>query len=168
MKNTNWWLILLQGLIAIVFGLAVILWPIKSLVAITWLIGAFLLIESIILIISSFFNRESFGIMLLSGLVFGTFGLLILNYTNITLAALILFFAIWSIAAGIIQIVGSVTNKDDSEGGQLSLFGGIFSLFVGIFLLVFPIATVTVSQLIFGLTLVISGFGGVVHAFKSR
>ncbi len=168
MKKTNWWLLLLQGLVAVVFGILVILWPIKSLVAITWLIGAFLLIESVIQIFYSFFNREHFGLLFLSGIISLIFSFILLGYPDMTLKILYFFFALWCIAFGISSIVGSQPDKDDPEKSQISVFGGVFTLIVGVLLLVFPIFTVAVSQIIFGFTMIVSGFGSVVLAFKSR
>ncbi|HSX57992.1 MAG TPA: DUF308 domain-containing protein [Candidatus Saccharimonadales bacterium] len=168
MKNPSWWLILLQGLVAIAFGLAILVWPIKSLVAITWLVGVFLILESIILILGSFFNRENFAGLFILGIVFGAFGLLIRGNPEETLRVLVVLFAIWSIVSGIIQMIVAVTDKEASEAGQVSLLGGIFSLIVGIFLFAYPVATVGLSQIIFGLTILVFGFGSIFRAFKPR
>jgi uncharacterized membrane protein HdeD (DUF308 family) len=44
------WLMLLSGLLSVLFGIALAIWPVAGLVAITWMIGAYAIIFGILLI----------------------------------------------------------------------------------------------------------------------
>jgi uncharacterized membrane protein HdeD (DUF308 family) len=44
------WLMLLSGLLSVLFGIALAIWPVAGLVAVTWMIGAYAIIFGILLI----------------------------------------------------------------------------------------------------------------------
>ena len=44
------WLMLLSGLLSVLFGIALVIWPVAGLVAVTWMIGAYAIIFGILLI----------------------------------------------------------------------------------------------------------------------
>ena len=53
----NWWLLLLRGLAAIAFGVIAFLWPAITLVALTYLWGAYALADGIIALGAAFSAR---------------------------------------------------------------------------------------------------------------
>lgn len=167
MKNSKiQWLTLFQGIVAVLFGVLLILWPIQSLVAVVWLLAAFLLLESILLLFASFFYREGFAYLFLHGLVYIVFSLMILGNPSIALNLLVFLFAIASIVAGIIQIVYRLSLPSEGEETQIGIFSGVATLAGGILLLVFPELSLTVLQIIFGLMLLLTGFSNVLLSMK--
>ena len=44
------WFLLLSGLLSVLFGIALVIWPVAGLVAVTWMIGAYAIIFGILLI----------------------------------------------------------------------------------------------------------------------
>jgi uncharacterized membrane protein HdeD (DUF308 family) len=48
------WLMLISGLLSVLFGIALIVWPAAGLVAVTWLIGAYAILFGILLIVLGF------------------------------------------------------------------------------------------------------------------
>jgi uncharacterized membrane protein HdeD (DUF308 family) len=56
------WLMMISGLLSVVFGVALFVWPAAGLVAVTWLIGAYALVFGILLIVLGFrlraWNRQ--------------------------------------------------------------------------------------------------------------
>jgi len=52
------WLMLLSGLLSVLFGIALIIWPVAGLVAVTWMIGAYAIIFGILLIVLGFRLRN--------------------------------------------------------------------------------------------------------------
>lgn len=167
MKNN--WLLILQGIFAILFGIIVVLFPIKSLIFITWLVGAFLFVESIILILFGIFDKKiKLSSVLLEGAVGIVAGLAILNWPSITFRILVLFFALWSIITGIIEIVRAKDEEHDRETTSIIVFAGLTRFLLGMLLLVFPQLTIGISQIFFGLTMIVVGIGSIILVAKSR
>lgn len=48
------WLMMISGLLSVVFGIAMFVWPAAGLLAVTWLIGAYALLFGILLIVLGF------------------------------------------------------------------------------------------------------------------
>ena len=55
------WLLLLSGLLSVLFGIALAIWPAAGLVAVTWMIGAYAIIFGILLILLGFRLRSWSG-----------------------------------------------------------------------------------------------------------
>lgn len=60
--QANWWMFLVSGVVSLLFGLALILWPDKTLSIVAWLIGLWILFFGIIAVIAGIF-------MIMSGLI---------------------------------------------------------------------------------------------------
>ena len=52
------WLLLLSGSLSVLFGIALVIWPVAGLVAVTWMIGAYAIIFGILLIALGFRLRN--------------------------------------------------------------------------------------------------------------
>ena len=48
------WLMLFSGLLSVLFGIALVIWPVAGLVAVTWMIGGYAILFGIVLIVLGF------------------------------------------------------------------------------------------------------------------
>jgi uncharacterized membrane protein HdeD (DUF308 family) len=55
------WLLLLGGVLSVVFGVLVVIWPASGLLAITWIIGAYAILFGLLLIVLGFRVRDIAG-----------------------------------------------------------------------------------------------------------
>lgn len=164
-------MILLQGIVGIVFGILLIVWPLKSLVFITWLIGAYLLLHSIILIVYGLLlpKGENKGLKVLHGIVGLIAGVIFMSGTVTVLEVLVFFFAIWSLAVGIIEILVAILSKeDDEELNAIQIFSGLFAILVAVLLFVYPTQSIAFVQIILGLAVLAAGVSTLVHGLKVR
>lgn len=168
MKNHHF-LLILQGLLGILLGAALIIWPIKSLVAVTWFAGAFLIIDAIILVLYSFFtpNKKNTELFLVEGVLALIFGILIIAWPDQALRIMVFIFAVWALAMGIVQIVKGIFSKDENvQMMKISVFTGLFGLLVGFLLFAFPLGTILIVQIVIGLIILVFGISNFVYAFK--
>lgn len=52
------WLMLFSGLLSVLFGIALVIWPVAGLVAVTWMIGGYAILFGILLIVLGFRLRS--------------------------------------------------------------------------------------------------------------
>jgi len=148
----NWWLILLRGICAIIFGLLTFVWPGLTLVTLVLLYGAFSLFDGIFSIVAALkggtpMPRWWLGLVGLLGI---GVGLITLFWPQITGIVLLMFIAGWAIASGVLQIIGAVYLRKEIEGEWLLIASGLLSVLFGVFLVLFPGAGALSLALVIG------------------
>jgi uncharacterized membrane protein HdeD (DUF308 family) len=137
-----WWLLLLRGLAAIAFGVIAFLWPAITLVALTYLWGAYALADGIIALGAAFSAR---GVdagprwwLGLSGVVGIFAGILAFAYTGMTALILLVFIAVWAIIIGALQIFAAVRMRDVINNEWWLILSGLISIAFGVVLIAWP------------------------------
>src|SRR5215213_4733552 len=162
-----WGLVLVEGIIAALFGLILLVAPGASLFFLVLLLGIYLFIAGIFRIIGIFLDSSSWGWKLIAGVLCLIAGLAILSNPlwSTTLASawlviLVGFLAMLQGAAGLI-----VAFQGGSWGmGVLSVLGILF----GLFLVINPLMGVATLTFILAIFMLIGGVGAVVQAFRMR
>jgi uncharacterized membrane protein HdeD (DUF308 family) len=136
----NWWLLLLRGIAAIVFGLLAFAWPGLTLVTLVLFWGAFVLVDGVCAIIAAIKGgapapRWWLAIVGLAGIVAG---LLTFLWPVVTALVLLFFIAGWAIAVGAFEIVGAIRLRKEIDNEWLLILGGALSVLFGIVLLALP------------------------------
>lgn len=167
----NWWMLLVRGIIAIVFG--VLLWflPEISLVTLVLLFGIYVLADGILGIWTAFTGRkrhEDWWVLLLWGVVGVGIGLLTFFVPRLTALALLFYIAIWAIATGILEIVAAIRLRREITGEWLLILGGLLSIAFGILLMAQPAAGALALLWLIGAYAILFGILLVVLAFRAR
>ena len=141
-RDRNWWLLLLRGLAAIAFGVIAFFWPGITLVALTYLWGAYAVADGIIAIGAAFSAsggdagpRWWLG---LSGVVSILAGIAAFAYTGMTTLVLLMVIAIWAIIIGIVQIWGAIELRKILDDVWLLGLTGALSIAFGVILIAKP------------------------------
>src|SRR5688572_7928315 len=163
----TWWGLVLRGLLSILFGIAVFVWPGASLMALIALFGAFFFVDGLLALVNAFRVRaghERWWALLLEGLVGVAIGLITLFMPGITTVALLYLIAAWAIVTGIFQIIGAVRFADVIDNEWLLALGGLASIIFGVLMAIWPAAGATALlwliaayAIVFGILLVIAG-----------
>src|SRR5690349_5139553 len=98
----------LTGLLSIAAGVVIIVWPSPGLLAVSIILGAWLVVMGTIAITGSFAARHiipDWWLLLLLGLAEVALGVLALADPGATLAALITVGGIWAVAIGVMRII---------------------------------------------------------------
>lgn len=138
----NWWLFLIRGICAVVFGVLAFAWPGITLLTLILLYGAYAMADGIFAVVAAFkgggtTSRWWLGIVGLLGIAAG-----VIAFTSpgLTAMVLLLLIAAWSIAMGIAEIFGAIKLRKEIEGEWLLILSGIVSVLFGIALLFRPAA----------------------------
>jgi uncharacterized membrane protein HdeD (DUF308 family) len=166
----NWWLILLRGILAILFGVLTFVWPGITLVALVLLYGAFAFTDGVLAIAAAIKGGSYAPRWWLA--VIGVFGIaagiLTLVWPQITALVLLLFVAAWAIATGVLQIYGAIKLRHEIEGEWLLIASGVLSVVFGILLAAWPGAGAIAMVLVIGAFAIMYGALLVAFSFRLR
>ena len=157
----HWWAVGLRGILAIIFGLLCLLTPGIAVGALVLLFAAYMFVDGVFAILSRIRaarSGESWGLLILEGVVDLAAGVIAIVWPAITLVALVWIVAIWAIVSGALMLAAAVSLNLDYGRWWLAL-GGIASLVFGIMLIIEPfIGAVVLTLWIGAYALVFGGF----------
>jgi uncharacterized membrane protein HdeD (DUF308 family) len=162
-----WWAFVLQGVIAILFGVLAFFRPGITLESLVLLFAIWALANGILALIYSVGAaqaHEPWWPLVLVGLLGIAVGLLTLRWPGITELTLLLIIAYWSILTGILQIVAALRLRHEIEDEWWLILGGIASVVFGALLVIYPgagalavIWLIGIYAVIFGITVLMLG-----------
>jgi uncharacterized membrane protein HdeD (DUF308 family) len=165
----KWWIIVLQGVAAILFGVLAFAQPGATLAALLLLVAIWALADGILSLVASVGaaeTKEPWWPWVLHALVSVGVGLVALRWPGITAFALLLLIAYWAILRGILTIVAAIQLRRVIPGEFWMILGGIISILFGAWIVIAPAeGALAVIWLIgfyavaFGVTLVLAGVG---------
>jgi uncharacterized membrane protein HdeD (DUF308 family) len=167
----SWWALALRGLVAILFGLAALLWPGLILTVLIVLFGAYALVDGILAIVAAFRSsgrgmRRS--LLLIEGAIGILFGFLALFSPGLTALALVYVIAFWAILSGIARIVMAIMLRREIENEWSIALSGVLSVVLGIVLILLPAAGLLAYTWLIGLLALVVGIALIYYAFKVR
>lgn len=134
----NWWVFILRGVSAILFGIFVVAWPIAGIFTLAILFGVYALADGILSIVFAFTHKDRRAWLIFWGITGVAAGIVALVWPAITAVALLMVIVAWAFVAGIIQLVFALTAPI-STGNRISLgLGGVLSIVFGIFMVARP------------------------------
>jgi len=166
-----WWLLLLRGLVAILFGVLTWLQPGISLAALVLLFGAYSLADGILGVWAAITGRkqhEDWWVLLLWGFVGIGVGIMTFLVPGVTALALLFYIAIWATASGVLQIVVAIRLRREITDEWLLLLAGLASIVFGVLLMLKPAAGALAVLWLIGTYAVIFGALLVILSFKAR
>jgi uncharacterized membrane protein HdeD (DUF308 family) len=167
-QSSIWWVFLLEGIAALIFGGLLLTAPAATLVALAVFLGFYLLFVGVLELVRVFVDRSQPWIWsLLVGILGIIAGIVVLNHPALTALALpttvVVYLGIVSLVMGVAGIIGGFTG-----GGIGSFILGVVSLIIGLLLLGSPMATALAVPFVFGILLLIEGIALIVFAFRVR
>ncbi|NKX92901.1 HdeD family acid-resistance protein [Sanguibacter hominis ATCC BAA-789] len=166
-----WWLILLRGVVAIVFGVIAIASPWSTAAALAIVIGAFVAVEGLIDVVEAFRHRKFGGMVLhaVVGAVGVIAGVIMLAWPGITLVVVVYTVAFWAIISGVVQVALGATTRGLSVGARIwVILGGVLSFAFGVLMLTQPATGLGALVWIIGVYAIIFGTALVAFAFAAR
>jgi uncharacterized membrane protein HdeD (DUF308 family) len=160
-----WWLILLRGIAAIIFGVLAFIWPGITLVTLVLFWGAFTLVDGILALAHAIMggNVSSRWWLALIGVLGIVVGLLTFLMPGVTALVLLVFIATWAIVLGVFQIVGAIRLRKEIDNEWTLGLSGVISVLFGVILLVAPgagaiglIWAIASYAIVFGILLVMA------------
>jgi uncharacterized membrane protein HdeD (DUF308 family) len=166
-----WWLVLIRGLLAVVFGLYALFAPGSALLALVFVYGFYAIMDGVAALALGFRHRRSshWGWHLLQGVVSLLAGLVALVWPGPTVLALVLIIGVWSIVHGVAEIVEAfAARRAGSPSWGWLLAAGVIGVLFGVVLIASPGAGALALLWIIGWFALIFGVVLVVWSFRLR
>ena len=146
----NWWLLALGGVVAMIFGLAIIVWPKLSLTIFVYFFGAAAMIYGIFTMCMVFSRSKPPGwwILPLGGFLSIVIGILTFLFPHATAQFLVFLVAMWAILIGIVALAYAFLSAPSVAHRWLFVLAGLLALLLGVFLFVHPTGILSVVRLI--------------------
>src|SRR4249919_1598468 len=127
-----WWLVLLRGILAILFGLFALFTPGTALLALVFVFGAYAILDGVTALVVGIRHRgedRHWGWHVVQGVVSVLAGIIAFVWPGVTVLAILFVIAFWSVVGGIAEIAESFTmRKRATEGWGWVLAAGIVSV----------------------------------------
>jgi uncharacterized membrane protein HdeD (DUF308 family) len=171
MLARNWWLVLIRGIAALIFGILAFLWPGATGFALVILFGAYAFVDGIFALLSAIRAAESHERWIAFALE-GIVGLVIaaITFFDIGLAAIALYItiAIWALVTGVLEIIASVQLRKVIPNDWLLGLGGICSIAFGVLMIAYPLAGALTVIWLIGAYAVLFGILLIAFSFRLR
>ena len=132
----NWWVLVLRGVLAMLFGFAAWAWPGRTLAVLVLLWGLYALVDGVFAVVNGLRMRWW------SVVLFGALGILAGGYTlvrpGVTALTLLLLIGCWAIVRGLLEIVAAFQLRKEIDGEWLFLLGGVASVAFGVMVVMSP------------------------------
>lgn len=165
----NWWVFVLRGVLAILFGIGAFAMPGITLSAIIMLYALYAVGDGIVAAMAAFSQRQPgdpfpWSVFLI-GLVSLAAGVGAFMYPGLTALALLYLIAGWHVVRGVSEILVALRLRKEIEGEGWLIAGGVLSVLFGLFLFARPgvgaigmLWMLGSFAILFGVILVVLGF----------
>ena len=106
--STNWWLLLIRGIVGIIIGLLIFFWPGLTAIVLFTLIGIWAIVMGAFELLAAFVLPGGFGLewtLVLGGILSIILGLIFIRHPVAGMLSLVWVLGIFAIAYGLVQLV---------------------------------------------------------------
>ncbi|MDB5176978.1 MAG: hypothetical protein JWN75_646 [Candidatus Saccharibacteria bacterium] len=159
--QSNWWILTVRGILAILFGISCVFWPGLTLVTFVYLFGIYVLVTGLVAVfqgITSMNHHRTWILTLLLGVLTIGVGVYLLRNPTVSFAVLVLLVAFTLIVTGIFEVVGALADGRLSVSSKtLLVITGVLAVLAGIVMFFQPVASGVAFVWIIGLFALLSG-----------
>jgi uncharacterized membrane protein HdeD (DUF308 family) len=167
----HWWQVAVRGLIALLFGILLLVWPGVSLFVFAIFFGAFAFVDGIFTLVAAVNYKAGAGQrawLFVRGILGIIVGIVTFFWPAITELALVLLIGAWALVTGIMELNFAFRSVRETGAKWLFAVSGILSIILGILLLVRPVAAIIVVIWAIGAYAVLAGIVLIVLGFRLR
>jgi uncharacterized membrane protein HdeD (DUF308 family) len=162
-----WWLVVLRGVLAILFGILAFIWPEITLLTLIIMFGVYAVVDGLIAVGTGLARTKDsprWWTFLLEGLISIAAGLVALIWPGLATFVLLYVIAAWAVFTGVLEIVAAVRLRHEITNEWVLALGGVISVALGLLLFFQPAAgtlaiiwIIAAYAVIFGILLIMLG-----------
>ena len=165
--GSPWWLVLIEGIAALILGILLLLAPGKALIALVGVVGLYFLVRGILYFVDIFRDQSQWLAKLIAGILCIVIGIIVVQHPAWA-AALVPAAVGWIVAIGTIAVGAIGLGQALSGEGWWRGILGFFAVLIGIALIFNPLNAASIVPVILGIAGVGVGIVGIVWAFRLR
>ena len=166
-QEIPWWLILIQGIFAVLIGLLLVISPGVTTFVLIQFLGFYWLISGIFGIVSIFIDSSLWGWKLFAGILGILAGLLIIQNplwsTLVIPSTLVIILGVEGIIIGVVNLIQAFSGG----GWGVGILGALSFLF-GILLVANPLVGAATLVILLGILGLVGGISAIIYAFRVR
>jgi uncharacterized membrane protein HdeD (DUF308 family) len=166
--SRHWWTLAIRGVLAVLFGLAALIWPGITLRVLVWLFGFYAVVDGLLalaaLLVGGRRASGRRGWLLVEGVAGIAAGVFTFLWPHITALLLLYLIAAWAVVTGLLELAAAVVLRRELRGEWLLALAGVLSVAFGILLAVRPgegaiaiVSVIGVFAVVFGVALLVLG-----------
>jgi uncharacterized membrane protein HdeD (DUF308 family) len=167
----NWRAMALRGLVAVLFGLVVLLWPGLILAVLSLFFGIYALVDGGVVLVPALRSSDRGALKwlpLTEGSVGVIAGLVALLWPGMTVSGLLYVIVGWAVVTGILKIITAIVLRSEVENGWLLAGGGALSVLFGAILAALAGSELPSLGPFIGVFAIVVGLALIVFAFRIR
>jgi len=167
----HWWVPVLRGIAAIVFGVMAFLYPGLTVAVLVLLFGAWVLVDGVFRIVGAIGHRASdpeWGFHLVIGILGIIIGVLTFHAPRITALALVIYIAAWALMIGATEIAMAVKLRREIKGEWFLILMGLASIVFAVMLLWNPLPGALALVWLIGSYAIVFGILAIILGFRLR
>jgi uncharacterized membrane protein HdeD (DUF308 family) len=166
-----WWVLVLQGILGVVFGILAILVPDIALVTLAYVFAAWAIIGGLSHVAEGTRVAEArgrswpFAVTGVASIVAGIIAALV---PGITILGLVLLLGAWLVVQGVMEVYTAVRIRREITGEWIIAVVGIFHAAVGVIVLAMPIVGVILTVALLAVYSIVAGLGALTLGWRLR
>jgi uncharacterized membrane protein HdeD (DUF308 family) len=167
----HWWVPVLRGVAAIVFGVIAFVYPGLTVAVLVLLFGAWVLVDGVFRIVGAIGHRASdpdWGWQLVIGILGIIIGFLTFHAPGITALALVIYIAAWVLMIGATEIALAIKLRREIKGEWFLILLGLLSIAFAFLLLWNPLVGAATLIWLMGWYAIVFGILAIILGFRLR
>lgn len=167
----NWWVVLIQGVLAILFGIAAIMLPGLTLLTMVTLFGATAILDGIISFVGAFSSANPEAprwLFVVRGVIGIAAGIATFAWPGLTALLLIYIIAARFLLTGVLEMVVAIALRKEIEHEWLLIVSGVLSIAAGVWFFAAPGDGALALAWMIGLFAVMTGATLIGASFRLR
>lgn len=167
----NWWMLLIRGIAAVLFGIAILIAPSIALTMLVLLWGAYAVVDGIFAVVMGIQGQPAYAnrwLTILEGVVSIAAGVIAFIWPGITAMALLYVIAAWAVITGILEVIAAIQLRKEITGEFWLGLSGVLSVVFGVLLFVYPSAGILSILWLLAIYLIVFGGSMIFLSFRLR
>ncbi|MER7207584.1 MULTISPECIES: HdeD family acid-resistance protein [Streptosporangium] len=166
----TWWVYLVRGVCAILFGVLALIWPAITVLALVVVFGAYAIVDGVFALFGAGRGAGlgSRGWMIFYGVVSILTGVAVFVWPGITALVLLFFIAAWAVVTGVLEIVAGIRLRGTAANEWMFVISGALSVLFGVLLFIRPAPGALALVWLIGIMAILYGIALVALSFRIK
>ena len=167
----NWWWLTVNGIAAIVFGLITLFYPEMTLLLMLVYFGLLALFLGAFFIMGGLLNRRETNLWdfwVFEGILNGVIGLILLFYTQVSVAIFMILLAVWAFLIAAIQIISVIRLWDHIPHKWTYIVNGVLAFIFGGVIILDPFESALAITRLVGIYAILLGTFSIIISFRMK